>query len=77
MNRLDLHLHLSLTFCHKYAVCQISYARKERKHQQALPQLLHGATAPRAKASWPRAGRVADTKPHKWFELKEWEGGYK
>lgn len=58
MKRLDLHLHLSLTFCHKYAVCQISYARKEKEHQEALPQLLHGATPSRAKASRPRAGRM-------------------
>lgn len=53
MKRLDLHFHLSLTFCHKYAVCQISYARREGARQGAPPQLLHRAAAPRAEA--PRA----------------------
>lgn len=50
MKRLDLHFHLSLTFCHKYAVCQISYARREGARQGAPPQLLHRAAAPRAEA---------------------------
>lgn len=41
MKRLDLPLHLSLTFCHKYAVCQISYARKEGEKNKSTNEPCH------------------------------------
>lgn len=82
MKRLDLHLHLSLTFCQKYAVCQISYARKlgfflkkkKQNHHSALPRLLYGATVSRAKVSHPRASRVFQQIPNRTSGLN-WKTG--
>lgn len=51
---------------------------REKKPQQTLPWLLHEAAASRAMTSCPTAGSdSAGAKLHKWFELKDSEGGYK
>lgn len=78
MKRLVPHLHLRLTFCHKYAVCQISYTGEGKKAPTNPSMFIAwGYSTQSTLLSYSRQSVSAGAKLHKWFELKDSEGGYK